>query len=128
MTKDLLLSSFAQRAGEQSTIREVTICVNGIMISGILCSPKEYYETIMKLPTDKENSSEEESKYLEELFASIDKHSSEYQEAEPGEIEYIYLKNTSVLGSNGIIKISNLMLQVKIESIDAFGVGVMESI
>lgn len=126
MKKDNLLASYAKGTVSEKAIRNFTICVNGIVLSGELCSPKEFFENALYLKnSDNLTNLMERSDpgELKEYLTFIDETTQKYQETKVEDIEYIYLKDVFIINPPGNAHIKDLVLRIRLDSVDAFGFG-----
>lgn len=116
--KDSILEYFVQASNTQDFSLDISLNINGSVVSGTLISAKDYFETLsQKL----EDGSEISQKLSEQLGAA-----SETAESNPdGEANFIHMKNTRVYcGDNKPTPSKGQILwRGKLDEIDGFFLG-----
>ncbi|MGD6796135.1 gas vesicle accessory protein GvpU [Metabacillus indicus] len=88
-SKDSVLEFFVQASNKHDFALDITLNVNGAVISGTMISAKEYFDTLSETFEDGSEVAQNLSEQLSRASESIEENGS-------GEAHFIHLKNTKV--------------------------------
>jgi hypothetical protein len=118
-SRDSTLEFFVTAANKHDFSLDITLNVNGAMISGTTISAKEYFES---LSDTFEDGNEVAQKISEVLAKAGDAAKKELQDTE---VHYIHLKNTQVYNgeSKGTPSKGKIFWRGKLDHVDGFFLG-----
>lgn len=119
-SKDSVLEFFAQAANKHGFSLDITLNVNGSVITGTMISAKEYYETLSESFEDGNDIAKELSQQLVKAGEAADGSNNEN-----GGINFIHLKNTRIYcgDSKPTPSRGKILWRGKLEQIDGFFLG-----
>ncbi|KEZ53323.1 gas vesicle accessory protein GvpU [Metabacillus indicus] len=88
-SKDSVLEFFVQASNKHGFALDITLNMNGAVISGTMISAKEYFDTLSETFEDGSEVAQNLSEQLSRASESIEENGS-------GEAHFIHLKNTKV--------------------------------
>lgn len=88
-SKDSVLEFFVQASNKHGFALDITLNVNGAVVSGTMISAKEYFDTLSETFEDGSEVAQNLSEQLSRASESIEENGS-------GEAHFIHLKNTKV--------------------------------
>ncbi|WP_332698375.1 gas vesicle accessory protein GvpU [Halalkalibacter lacteus] len=116
--KDNILEFFVQAANKRDFSLDITLNVNGAIITGTMVSAKEYFDTLSETFED---GSETAQKVSEQLVAA----GEAFETNDDMEAHYIHLKNTKVYcgDSKPTPSRGKILWRGKLREIDGFFLG-----
>ncbi|MFD2627992.1 gas vesicle accessory protein GvpU [Oceanobacillus kapialis] len=118
-TKDNILSHFVFASNKHDFNLDISLLVNGALVSGTLISAQEYFQLLSK-------SFEDGNDISQALGEQLAKTSEQLESQEnPEQAEYIHLKNSQIYsgGSKPTPSKSDILWRGKLSEVDSFFLG-----
>lgn len=121
-SKDDILESFVKAANEDDFSLDISLLVDGAIVTGTLISAKEYFKTLSKSFKGGNATSKQFSENLDEAGDAAG-------ESDNDEINYIHLKDTSIFISENKPTPSSgkLIWRGKLSEVNSFFLGKIKS-
>lgn len=117
-TKDSILEFFVKASNQHDFSLDLTLNINGALVSGTMISAKEYFETMSESFEDGSDVAKAVSEQLSAASESV-------EEGNGGEANFIHLKNTRVYcgDSKPTPSKGKILWRGKLDEIDGFFLG-----
>jgi type III secretory pathway component EscR len=132
MSSDEILEYFVQRVEETGIGKNITLCVNGLVVTGYIIRAKMYYDIMstidnneVKLTNDQielETMDKSKEHYKEFMLQLRNKHTENSHSP-----KYIHLRNVKIYSSDVLsIPFPTELWRGKLSSVDGFSLGIAE--
>ncbi|OAS82457.1 MULTISPECIES: gas vesicle accessory protein GvpU [Metabacillus] len=114
-TKDRIIEFFVQAANQHDFSLDISLNVNGAIVTGTLVSAKEYFETLSETFAEGSEVAQKISEKLAQATEAID----------DSEVHFIHLKNAKVYcgDSNPTPSKGDILWRGKLNELDGFFLG-----